>query len=915
MPVRTVVLDVETRSRIDLRKAGTWRYAADPSTDVWCVAYAVDDEPVGLWLPDGPLPSAILEAAAYPDRLFVAHNAGFERAISKHILEPRYGWPQIPVERWRCTMAAALALALPPKLAKVAEVLELENQKAGDRIMHQMAKPRLPRRGEDPAGIYWFDDAERLQQLYDYCVRDAECERELACWLPPLSDGEQALWCLDQRINDRGFYSDGGLIEKAIGITEVTKRGVNDELNTITGGEIETANQVEKLLAYLAACGCDLKDLQKGTLSQALRRKDLSDEARRIIELRREAAHASAKKMQALRAWRAVDGRVRGAFRYHGAATGRWSGSGPQPQNFRRESEDTEAKTVAVLSGELESVRRLGAPIEVVGDVARACICAPPGSRLLIGDFSGIESRVLAWIADEPTKLAQWAKFDRTGLPADDPYFISGRSLGFPETEARKFGKIADLAFGYQGGVNAYRAFAPEGDTASEAQIESFKLAWRTRHPQVKRFWWGIDQAAIAAVSCAPRVIRYGRLTLQSKCLVDGSSFLLVTLPSGRRLSYPSPQVITGSFDKPAVEFADNAAGKWAPCNYGKGSYGGIWTENIVSGIARDLLAAAMQRLEAAGYPVVLHIHDEIVCELEDGVGSTQEFKALIEQLPDWAKGLPVAAKVRNGPRFAEVELAVTHVPGSMEPPLVKLRELEGGELEPNDLEGPEEPDEEPDDLEEPEAPKSKEPKSKKPKSKKSKRRGPSREESPEPEPAPAEPKKPRTYQIDFANEALPPDLAALTRGPRWVCWRWEWRKSKWTKPPIQSGNGFPGYAKSNDASTWGTYDEAVRRVIAGEADGISFCLKGSNIAAVDLDRCRDRETGALAAWAQDIIRRAPAGTYCEVTVSGTGLRLIGLGSSYEIHRKFPAPDGEGSFELYRNTARCITVSGRMLDA
>jgi hypothetical protein len=743
----TVVIDFETRSRINLTKAGAWRYAADPSTDVRCIAYAIDDDPVELWLPGNKVPAAILEAAADSDCLFVAHNAQFERAVSKLILEPHYGWLEIPVERWRCTMAAALALALPAKLAKIAEVLELENQKADDGIMHQMSKPRPPRKGEDPAGVYWFDDAERLQKLYAYCKQDVACERELACWLPPLSDAEQALWCLDQRINDRGFYSDGALIEKAIGITKAAVATVKDQLNKITGGEIETGYQTARMQAFLAARGCELEDLQKDTLSQALRRVDLGDEVRRIIELRLEAAHAAAGKMPALKAWRAVDGRARGTFRYHGAATGRWSGSGPQPQNFRRESEGTAEKVAAVMTGDLESVRLLGAPIEVVGDVARASICAPPGFRLLIGDFSGIESRGLAWIADERSKLEQWAKFDRTGAPEDDPYFIGGRSLGFPQDVARKFGKTADLAFGYQGGAGAYKNFAPKDDTASEAQIQGFKLAWRRRHPQIEQFWRGIDRAAIAAVNRAPEVIRYGRLTLQVKTL-DDASFLLITLPSGRRLSYPFPKVIiAGRYSQPAVAFMDNAQGRWIPCRGGEGAYGGTWTENIVSGIARDLLSAAMQRLEAAGYRIVLHVHDEIVCELEDGIGSLEEFKALIEQLPDWAEGLPVAAKVRNGPRFAEAELAVTHVPGSMQPPPMKLRakraglpgELEEDDLEEDDSEELEPPEElDPGELE----PGPKKPKSKKPKSKKSKK--PERAEPADPPPGggpePAEP-------------------------------------------------------------------------------------------------------------------------------------------------------------------------------
>jgi hypothetical protein len=307
--------------------------------------------------------------------------------------------------------------------------------------------------------------------------------------------------------------------------------------------------------------------------------------------------------------------------------------------------------------------------LEAVGSIARAAICAQPGHRLLVGDFSGIESRVLGWIAGQQDKVEQWAKFDRTKNPDDDPYVVIGRLLGHPEESARQFGKIADLAFGYQGGKGAYANFAPEDDTASEAQIEAFKQSWRTRHLQIVQFWWGVDRAAIAAVKRCPNPITHGRLTWQ--CELHGEAkFLFITLPSGRRLSYPFAKIMTNRFNRDAVEFMDNSLtnGAWVPCNHGAGAYGGLWTENIVQGIARDLLAAAMLRLEAASYPVVLHVHDEIVVELPNGEGSLAEFKYLIELLPEWATGLPLAAKVRNGPRWAaEVDAPVVHAPGAIE--------------------------------------------------------------------------------------------------------------------------------------------------------------------------------------------------------------------------------------------------------
>jgi DNA polymerase len=622
---KTVILDAETCSLLDLRKVGAWRYAAHPSTDARCVGYALDDQPVQLWLPGEPVPPAIIEAAADPNYTFTAHNVGFERAVFAHILCPRYNWPKIPIEKWRCTMAMCLALALPPKLKKVAAVLGLKHQKADDKIAHQMAKPRRPRGSENPAGTYWFDDPERLRALYDYCKQDVEAERELFQRLPPLIDTEQSLWCLDQVINDRGFYTDGALIEKAIAISTAAERAIQDELVAITDGAIETPGQVDKLLAWLSNHGCPLADLQKATLAHALQRTDLSPEARRVIELRREAAHAAANKFPAMDTWRCRDGRIRGAFRFHGAATGRWSAGGPQPQNFRKEVDNVAAKYDAVQSGDIEKVRALGSPLEVVGDISRAAICAPPGYRLVHGDYSAIESRATAWIAGERDKLAQWAKFDQTGDPRDEPYFVLGSLLGFPKETARTYGKIADLAFGYGGGIGAYKNFASEDDTASDLQIEGFKRTWRERHPQIVQFWYGIERAAVAAVHRPLTIVPYGRLKLECRHLNE-IPFLFIRLPSGRELSYPFAKLIRNARGNVAVSFMDNAivTGGWTEYRPGRGAWGGVFTENIVQGIARDHLAAALRRLEAAGYPVVLHVHDGIACEVPHGAGDVR---------------------------------------------------------------------------------------------------------------------------------------------------------------------------------------------------------------------------------------------------------------------------------------------------
>ena len=652
MSRRVLHRDIETRSTLDLTNVGAWRYASDPSTDVWCVAYAVDDDPVQLWIPGQPVPEEF-HAAARDHWWIIAHNNAFERGIEEHILAPRYDWPIVPIERHACTMAMALANALPAKLETVAEVLDLPIRKdaQGARLMRLMSRPRKPRAGENPQGLYWHDDPQKLEQLYAYCRNDVEVERELFRRLPLLADSEQALWVLDATINQRGFHTDP-VLEAASRIAAAAGQAVQEELKRITAGALTSTDQVAALLAWLAKHGCEVKNLRKPTLKHALRRKELDPICRRVIGLRLGAAHAAAAKIDTLLAWRDTDGRVRGTLRFHGAGTGRWTGHGPQPQNFKRDGEDIEAKLATVATGDLAHVaEHYPQPLEIVGDIARAMICAAPEHRLLIGDFSGIESRVLGWISGQQSKLDQWRKFDHTEDPQHEPYYILGRSCGQPEESARKIGKTADLAFGYMGGVGAWDKLAPEDDATSEQDKKRFQQTWRATHPQTAHFWYGIDRVAIAAVQKPNSTLTYKRL----KFSYDGM-YLRIVLPSGRALSYPFPRLATGKYGHPMVVFKDNAAGKFVDCRHGHGAYGGLWTENIVQAVSRDLLAAAMQRLEAAGYPVVLHVHDEIVAEVPINFGSVEEFQRLITTLPDWAEGLPIAAKIRDSERFSKSE-------------------------------------------------------------------------------------------------------------------------------------------------------------------------------------------------------------------------------------------------------------------
>ncbi len=468
--------------------------------------------------------------------------------------------------------------------------------------------------------------------------------------LPPLPDAAQALWALDATINQRGFYTDGPLLEAAAALADNAKVSMHEEIARITDGAVENTDKLAKLQAWLAGRGCAVKDGQKGTLKAALRRKDLDPVARRAIELRLASAHAV--KVDTMLAWRCSDGRIRGTLQFHGAGTGRWAARGVQVQNFVRDDGTVDAKIAAIMAGDLS---RYPEPLGAIADAARGAICAAPGHRFLIGDLSGIESRVLAWVAGQADKVAQWRKFDETGDPRVEPYFILGKACGFSDERARQ-GKFVDLAFGYMGGVAAYAGTTYEGDPSTEAEREQFKQTWRRLHPHIVAFWYATDRAAIKAVRTPGSVHTVKCVSFQ--CVGD---FLETTLPSGRIVRYPFPRIETNRFDEPCVMFKDTARGQWGDCNYGRGAYGGLWTENIVQAIACDLLAEAMLRLEAAGYPIVLTVHDEIVCEVPDGFGSLEEFKRLFVTPPDWAAGMPIAAKVREGLRFNKPAAAVVN--------------------------------------------------------------------------------------------------------------------------------------------------------------------------------------------------------------------------------------------------------------
>lgn len=338
----TLHVDFETRSACDLRKAGVHVYAEDPSTDVLCLAYAVDAQPVTVLTRDDCRSAEVrkfLFRQIQGGATFVAHNAAFELAIWNRLMAPRYGWPLLSVEQTRCTMTMAYALGLPGSLENAAAAVGLEVGKDmdGRRVMMQLARPR---RIDADGRPVWWEEPGKLARLYAYCAQDVEAERALQSRLLPLSLAEQELWNIDQRINDRGIRVDLPAIENAIAVVEATKERLDQQMAITTGGWVSGCSKVMELGDWIAMRGVKTDGVAKADIVDLLARADLPADVRRALELRRDAAKSSTAKLKAMRAAASADGRVRGILQFHGANTGRWAGRRIQPQNFPRPSMD-----------------------------------------------------------------------------------------------------------------------------------------------------------------------------------------------------------------------------------------------------------------------------------------------------------------------------------------------------------------------------------------------------------------------------------------------------------------------------------------------------------------------------------------------------------------------------------------------
>lgn len=671
-------IDFETRSPQDLEDVGMDVYTSDPDADVWCMACALDDEEPSLFNLTDTLDIRLL--LADPDIRFVAHNAPFEMAVWANIMQPKYGWPELDPARIDCTMVQGYAMGLPGSLDKMSAALGIAVGKAlaGSRLAVQMSRPRANNRcdncfnsgcvycGDMGGGIVWWNEPEKLARLYEYCKQDVRVEREVHRRIYPLPPQERRLWAVDHEINTTGVYLDLPAIDAAISIVNQEQGRMSAELADLTAGAVMAPSQVTALTDWMHSRNVHVESLQKTDIIEVLARPDLPEDVRRAAEIRQEYARTSTAKLAKMRDGCSPDGRLRHILQFGAAATGRWGGRRMQPQNMPRpKMKQKEIEMILEFLPRMtteQAIERLdllhGRPIACISDCLRGMITAPLGHKLCAGDFSNIEGRTLAWLADEKWKVQAFRDFD-LGIGPDLYLLAAARIYHRPHTEytkespERQIGKVAELACGYQGGVGAFQTMAyTYGVRVADAEADAIKTAWREANPNIVNYWYALERAAYDAVAHPGMQAYAGPPHRGVRFKVQGS-FLFCLLPSGRALCYPYPKLkmkmTPWGEEKEQVHYktVDDRTKQWVETS----TYGGKLAENITQAVSRDILAYAIMTVhhEWDG-KIVLHVHDEIVGETVRG--TLEKFLTCMRKQPEWSAGLPISVDGWEGTRY-----------------------------------------------------------------------------------------------------------------------------------------------------------------------------------------------------------------------------------------------------------------------
>lgn len=645
----TLAIDIETYSSADIRY-GVYKYADAPDFEILLLGYAFDDEPVQVAdLTREEAPARFVQALFDRSVTKTAFNANFEMTCLR-----KY-YPDMPLECWECTSILSLYNSLPTGLAKVAEILKLGADKQkdarGKALINYFSRPCRPTKANGGRTRNRPEDApDKWAEYIEYNRQDVVVERAIRQKLlrlrPP--ETEHRYWLMDQQINGNGAKIDRQLVENAIRMSREYSGRLRTEAARLTG--LANPNSVAQLKRWVEdRLGETVPALDKKAVADLLGR-DLPDEVRRVLEIRRLMGRTSIKKYEAMAQAVCSDGRVHGMFQFYGAMrTGRWAGRIVQLHNLPRSSmpvEELRAARAVVRRGDLEELALLWDNVPgVLSQLVRTAIVAEDGCRFLVDDYSAIEARVIAWLAGE-----KWRQdvFAHDG----DIYCASASAMfGVPVEKhgvnghLRQKGKIAELALGYGGGIGALKAMGADKMGLTDDELAEIVAKWRKASPAIGRFWWDVDAAARQAIRNPGEMVEIRQGRLRFHCRFGA---LFIELPSGRHLVYIHPRLGQNRFGGESILYSGMEQGTrtWGTLE----TYGGKLVENIVQATARDCLAAAMLRLTKAGYRILMHVHDEVIMEMPKDRGSLEEVTRIMSQNEPWEKGL-----IKNADGFEDI--------------------------------------------------------------------------------------------------------------------------------------------------------------------------------------------------------------------------------------------------------------------
>lgn len=636
-PIRTLGIDIETYSSNDITD-GVYKYAEADDFKVLLFAYSVNDGPVLITdtAQGEKIPARIIEALTDPSVLKTAFNAAFERTCLNRFLGLH-----MDAEQWECTMVRAAMLGLPLSLDGVGRVLRLEQQKMseGKALIRYFSVPCKPTKVNGGRTRNLPQHApDKWATFKRYCIRDVEVEQAIRRITSgyKIPESERRLYIADQRINDRGVLVDMQLVEQAIRMDAAYKGRLNAEAAELSG--LDNPNSVAQLKAWLESeTGATVDKLSKKDIPDLLASAS-SDKVERMLRIRQEMAKTSTKKYEAMKETACADGRVRGLLQFYGAnRTGRWAGRLVQVQNLpQNHLDDLDYARELVKSGDMQTVELLfGNVPDTLSQLIRTAFIARDGCTFLVCDFSAIEARVIAWLAREKWRLEVFRTHGKIyEASASMMFHVPVEEITKTDPRRQK-GKIAELALGYQGGVGAMKQMGGEKMGLSEDEMNDIVNNWRNANPAIVRLWKDVEDAA-------RMVIRSGEpVSVKGLKFFMSLGALMVRLPSGRCLSYPRPAIGQNRFGTASIQYegVNQTTKQWGV----QETYGGKLVENIVQGIARDCLSVTILRLEEQGFPIVFHVHDEVIIETpEDGVHTLEAVEEIFRTPILWAPDLPL---------------------------------------------------------------------------------------------------------------------------------------------------------------------------------------------------------------------------------------------------------------------------------